>query len=648
LAILAVQLLGPPLGHLLFPVRTGEFWPSALPYVKPEPAEEGRFLIALLGAVLVPALVLARGDRHPRLDVPRGLVIFQQLVFVGVLGFAVFCRRGSVALDISYFDLPTVIVALVIAAGFAAILGMAGARARIAALMAERSSPVRWGAAGVAAVATVIWLLPTIQLDTTIFHATPATAFDLRFTFDEALSVLNGHSPLVDYAAQYGSLWPYFSAIPLDFGNGSLGAYTASMAFATALAMLAVYGVIRRVVGSPIAALGLFLPFMATSFFIARGTPIKRYSFADYLGVFPLRYAGPFFVLFFLTRHLDGERPRRAVWVFVVAGLAVLNNGDFGIPALGATAIAVVAAAPEPRTWSWLGARTGEGVLGAFGLVSILTLTRTGELPDVSLLFRYARLFALAGYDLLPMPWFGFWVAIYLTFCAVLVVAALMVARRSRRRVEIGALTWVGIFGLGIGAYYVGRSHSEVLIALFSAWALAIVLLVATTVRDLVRRGRRPSPAQLALFAGFGLLVCSLAQFPAPWLSIQRLQKKSPETFRYPADVAFIAAHTKPGEPVVLLTNLGQRISREAGVDDLTPYSAVASMPTRVQLRETIEALGEAGGTKVFLRQTEETWPELIPALKRDGFRQVVATEPAPAPEVIPVDRVVFLSDARP
>ena len=77
------------------------------------------------------------------------------------------------------------------------------------------------------------------------------------------------------------------------------------------------------------------------------------------------------------------------------------------------------------------------------------------------------------------MPWFGFWVAVYLTFAAALVVAALLITRSDARRIEIGVLAWIGIFGLGAGAYYTGRSNSEVLIALFSAWGLAVVLLLA-------------------------------------------------------------------------------------------------------------------------------------------------------------------------
>ena len=69
-------------------------------------------------------------------------------------------------------------------------------------------------------------------------------------------------------------------------------------------------------------------------------------------------------------------------------------------------------------------------------------------------------------------------------------------------------------------------------------------------------------------------------------------------------------------------------------------------MPTKIQLTETLDQLREAGGTKVFLREAPETWPEMLPAIEAAGYRQVKATEP-PAPEgQVPPDRIILLSDA--
>jgi hypothetical protein len=628
--VAAMLLVGAPLGRTIFPVRTLEFWPSTLPYVHPKPAEQARYLIALGGALLVPIAVFASGRwRLPRLPFARLGALAMQLAFVAALACGILTREtegtmlGGVKFGLGYFTGPTIAVALLIGLAFTVCLSSPQARSRIRDLLFCESRLVRWGAVAVAALATLIWLLPAIQLDGTVADASVARV-NLAFTFDEGLAVLNGHSPLVDYVAQYGSLWPYPVAIPLHFTNGSLGSYTASMAAITGVSMLAVYGLLQRVTRSAVAALALFLPFLATSFFIVEGNPITRFSFADYFGVFPMRYAGPYLVAFLIARHLSGARPRLAIWIFLGAGLTLLNNADFGVPALGAAVVALVAAAPGPRTRRWsleLLFEAIAGLVAAYVLVSILTLARAGELPDLALLFRYAHLFALAGYLMLPTPWFGFWVVIYLTFAAALAVAAIMIVRRSAERTTIGMLAWIGIFGLGIGSYYDGRSHPQVLVAMFSAWSLAVVLLVVVAVRSAAGSGRRVGPAQVALLVGFGLAVCSLAQFPTPWGSIQRLRSPAAtELFQPRAEARFVAAHTRPGEPVAMLPSLGQRISREADVDDTTPYTGSASMPTKQQFREMLSRLREAGGSTVIVSEPEAL-PEMIPALEREEFR---------------------------
>ena len=648
LAIGLMVLVGHPLGGVIFPKGSlSEFWPSARKYAQPKPDEQARYLLALFGAILVPAALLWGGQRGWPRRTARALPVLArstELAFVIVLALGILCRRDVVALGISYFSVPTLIAAGVMTGGLAFGINSPAIRVRGARLLRERSPVIRRVALGIAALAVVIWLLPAIETDSTVAGSNTGTWFDLQFTFDEGLSVLNGHTPLVNYVAQYGSLWPYVAAIPLHFINGSLAVYTISMTTVSALSMLAVYGALRRVTGSAPAALALFLAFVATSCFIARGSPIVRYSFADYFGAFPMRYAGPYFTCYLLARHLSGERPRRTVWVFIVAGLSVLNNGEFGVPCLGATALALAVCAPRPwaRTRVALGVVEAiGGLVGSYALVAVLTIARTGELPKLGLVFQYAHLFAISGYQMVHMPWFGTWIVLYLTYAAALVVGVSLM-RRTTDRVSAGMLIWIGIFGLGGGAYYAGRSLSEVLIELFSGWALAIALLLAVTIRHLVRSGTRPGIAQGALFFGFGLCVCSLAQFPAPWRSLHRLTTRTSfQLFQPTAEVDFVRANVRRGQAVALLTYLGQRTSRETHVDDVTPFSGLLSMPTKPQLTQTISQLRSAGGDQIVLYVGTDYWPEMLPAIEHDGFRVVAVSARPTTP-----DRYLLLTDA--
>src|SRR6185503_6062185 len=94
-----------------------------------------------------------------------------------------------------------------------------------------------------------------------------------------------------------------------------------------------------------------YLPFMATSMFRLDGDPVNHSTVATYHGTFPLRYAGPFFLALLTARQLErGLRPGRAYLLFLVGGLTILNNVEFGVAGLGATVAAFAwSSAGRPR-----------------------------------------------------------------------------------------------------------------------------------------------------------------------------------------------------------------------------------------------------------------------------------------------------------
>ena len=142
-------------------------------------------------------------------------------------------------------------------------------------------------------LAIAIWLLHAVENEGTIGVAHAEVRFNLYFTFDETYAVLDGRSPLVDFAAQYGSLWPYAFAGVMSLVGTTLGVWIALALATTAAGMLAIYALLRRVTRSAIVALALFLPILASSFVILNGTRQNRWTFANYFGTFPMRYAGP-------------------------------------------------------------------------------------------------------------------------------------------------------------------------------------------------------------------------------------------------------------------------------------------------------------------------------------------------------------------
>ncbi|HMJ02952.1 MAG TPA: hypothetical protein VK506_08415, partial [Conexibacter sp.] len=357
------------------------------------------------------------------------------------------------------------------------------------------------------------------------------------------------------------------------------------------------------------------------------GPTQDRYAPSNLFTIFPMRYGGPYLLAWLTARHVDGARPHAVPLLFCAAGIVALNNPEFGIAAVGATLAALLwtQAPPTRRSIGRLAGGAAVGLLGALALLSALTLVRAGSLPHLGLLLEFARIDGTEGWTLLPLPTVGFHLVVFATFVAALVVATVRAVTRAQDVLLTAMLAWSGVFGLGAGSYFVGRSHPEVLIDLFSSWALALVLLLVVVVRAvLARPSRRPTIAEVAVLFGFGLLVCSIAQFPTPWSQVERLQDRGTERasiyLRFPEADRFVDEGTTPGEHVLILLPISHRVAHEAGVTNVLPWVSIESMPLVSQFDDALSALSEAGGHKVFM-WTGNTWPEVTEALRVRGFR---------------------------
>ncbi|HEX5147406.1 MAG TPA: hypothetical protein VFV85_10300 [Conexibacter sp.] len=523
----------------------------------------------------------------------------------------------------SYFTLATLAFAVVFAAAVALVLHRRALAARIAALAHETRSR-RIGATVAAALFVLLWLSSAYNTDGTVNLASSALWSHFGFWTDEAFAILGGHAPLVDFQVQYGQLWAYLAAGGLELLGASLGVYAAIMVAGTTLAMTAVFDVVRRVAGSSLLALALFAPFVATSFFLKVGPLANRYSPAGLFDLFPMRYGGPLLLLWAVVRRTERDDARAPILLFAAAGLVAINNVEFGIPALGATVAALLWTMPQrpPAAFARLAAHALAGLALAVLAVCALTLAVAASLPDFGMLATFPRIFGIDGFGMLPMPPLGTHLVVYVTFAAALVLATVRAVAGERDRLLTAALAWAGVFGLGAGAYFAGRSHPHVLIDLFCAWMLALTLLVVATVRAIAARpSHRPTAAELLVLFGLGLAVCSLPQTPTPWSQIERLKHTQPHDVRVSTAFAeAVRALTHRGEPVALLLTLGQRIAYEDHVVDVNPYANAGSMLTRAQWADAIAALRRAHGTKVIASR-DQLYPDQLAWLARAGYR---------------------------
>ncbi|HEU4702630.1 MAG TPA: hypothetical protein VFS37_09125 [Conexibacter sp.] len=621
-ALAAIVLLGPPLGHLLQRPSGDALWPPGWWEARgqPEPVEHGRFLLAVLAPLLLIAAI-AVGARRPLQMRPRAIraaAYAGQLCLLAFVAFALLVQQNVIEVEQGLspaFSAGMFAAAAAVAAG-AVLLPRSGAvRSWIARVARERMS-TRIACAAIAAGFAAAWLLETIQTDRLGEERGLMT-----WTLNDVFAVLNGLDPLVDYHLIYAKLLPYPTALVLlAFGTTGF-VYTLFMAVLSLLALLAVYGILRRLTPSALFALGLFVPFVALSGY--RHTMIMA-------AMWPMRYGGAYLMAWLTARHVDGRRPRHAWPLFLVAGLLLVNELEFGIAALLASAAALLCARPprDRREALRLAAQAGAGLLVALAAVCALTLARAGALPKPSLLLEWPRVFAELGWFSYPMPAAGVHLAIYATLAGALVAAVVRVLQRADDVLLTSMLAWAGVFGLVAAGYYAGRSDEVKLASMFSTWAFALVLLTILCLRGLASRGwRAPTVPELLVLLGFGLAVAQVSQLISPIQEIDRLTGPAPPLQYRPAAKRFIAQHTTPGQKVAITIPEGHRLAYEVGVENVAPYPNQNAVVTRRQMQRLIDVLARERVQEVFLPVPGagllieiDTAPEQLDLLLSSGY----------------------------
>ncbi len=643
--VAAVALVGTmlvvakPLSDLLLPTGGFRFLPTIVErhLIYPKPAVEMRYLLAVAFALGL-GLVFARVHLSRTLSLERTVRITVFLASVGgliaIVGLAAWgwwaqFRYTAGELPTAHFGNGDLLVAFVVAGTLALLARVRPRWFDVRPLTQPR--PQSWIWFAVAALLTACWLLPAVFRNQNLGAASLSVTYHLRFTFDDFAAVVNGRTPLVNYAEQYASLLPFLVWPVLHFGGTQVGTFTVTMCFLTFLSLLAVERVFVLVTHSERLALVLYVPFLATSLFFIVRIGSELFGWGSYYAVFPMRYVGPYVLLWLCARHLRGMRPRSVIVVFAFAGLVALNNIEFGAPAcLAAVATVAVGAEPMPGRSKRLVKDLAIGFACALAAVATLTLLRAGELPNLGLLTLYARIFGEGGFGLLPTPIPGLYLVVYMTFAAAVLVAAIRYRDGAVNRVYTAALVYSGIFGLGAGDYYMGRTQPGGLVVLFSIWSLCVALLALLSLRALASWRGRPRAAWLVLVGGalvsLGLVSTTIAQFPAPWTQLRRIAASSPPAPPYDlsAAIAFLRRTAKPGEPIVLLAPLGHVIALDSHVENVSPYSNQEDILTYQQINEELAALHHAGGTRFYV---EEVFPEIPRTLADDGFTPT--TDPA-------------------
>ncbi len=640
--VAAVGWLAPAIAPWVTPDATWRALPTVrkLGFIRPEPVDQVRYLFGLAAPLMVVALAYLGWRQVAGLRVRARLTAAVVAVQVAGLAFLTVCwvlqRR-----HLHWFSGWDLLAGVAVAG---ALLVVANRTGFFTVTPARQPRAVPWIALVAVIIVSGLWLLPAVVHDSNLADAHGAVRFHLQFSYDEFLSVVNGRTPLVDFAPLYSRLLPFAVGPIMGVFGATVGTFTWTMWVLSLVAVVAVYLTFRTVTGSPLTAALLYLPFLAMTLFPLLRAGDEWIFLANLHGLVPLRVVGPLVLAWLCAVQLKRAPRGGSLALFVLAGLAAVNNPEFGLSGLAAVLVGLWCGSdrcvPGLRLAGMYLAQAVAGLLIAITLVSLLTLARSSSLPAWDYLNHFQRVFAVEGFGMIPMPLVGPHLAIYLTFVAALVgaVSTVMKGCPPEKRILTGMLAYSGVLGLGSLSYWVGRSHPVGLFALFPTWSFCAALLAWWVLSAVPRR----SPLReanvwvsalpsLAVLTVFGLMASAITNFPAPATQIRRVggtaesdARAQPfahldpgSSFDRSAAVRFVADHTRPGERVGILASIGHGIAERSGVSNMSPYSHQDSIGFEEQIAFVLGDIEESGGRKIFLGPA---YPEIGAYLERRGY----------------------------
>lgn len=619
LALLGGLLLAPSLGDLLFPPTPFALFPSLQnPYFNhPEPTEFTRYLFAAAAPAAAAAAVVLAGRRQLPARTLRAGAVFSGAMPVVVAVALIFAWFRRETIDhffnqrYEYFSAPQALLAVLLAALIAIAAAHSWPR-RLAGRSSFEHKAVKLIPLG-ALLVVVLFLLPVVQTERSFPGDSLFVSAHLTNTVADVEAVANGATPGVDVSAQYANLLPYLLRPLFEATGFEPASMVGFLTVLTGLVLIGFYRVILQITESELAGLFLFIPMVALSLVPAGGEGALVISDANTFQVLPIRYIGPALVAWLLVRHLRGLRPDVGrLGIFFVAGLAAINTPDFGSAAFIASVLALAllgAAEPAPLRRVLRVCRDALiGLVGAVTLFSVITLARSGSLPDPSILLYYPELFGSKGFGLVPMDTVGFYWFLYVTFAGALVLAAVRAVSGEPDRVVTGMLAFFSVLGLAAGVYYVGRTGVFTLLGLFPVWGMTLAMLSWLVIRRIAERP--PALASLRevgvlgwmVLFGLGLAITATSWAQAPWRQVDRLTTEvdRPTGFEIGTTVAFVRDHTEPGEQTALMCRSSYLVAERAGVRNVSPIADPQHIAEDAQVGEIVDALRRAGGDKLF------------------------------------------------
>lgn len=446
---------------------------------------------------------------------------------------------------------------------------------------------------------------------------------NILYTMDEFAAVINGLTPGVDFISQYSNYLPIiFSPLLRAIGLKTVS-FTLLMAALNMFSLYCFYLILRSVAQRQATAFLLFLPVLGAYIYPIFEYPDGyRYFVGSYYGAFPLRLIMISWLAVGVLNFCKKQTIVSTLIAFTLSIVTAFNNLDFGIPALGAFL----------ATWGCLQMHNWKnkdfvlrkviltGILGL--LIGICTylipvlLSSHGKFPNFENLTVFQRIFAKEGFYMLPLQsWYGLHTLIYITYMGSIILGlyGLLFNKKNSNdnsfqsiALTTPLLLFFGVLGLGIGMYYIGRTHWHTLVVMFPLWALTLgILFVHLHNSRYIRKLENTSDinsltvVKISIISILIIFSFGLKYLPNVRTQITRLIYLEPRIVQNDKTLETLRSQLPAGTVTALFFDESHRLANDLEVTNIFPFGNPTIVLVK-QLKFALDKIDEKNVKRIF------------------------------------------------
>ena len=439
------------------------------------------------------------------------------------------------------------------------------------------------------------------------FPNTPDNRYDFNAVYYSVVQVYNGLPLLVNGFTNTYGLYPHFVVPFLKISGLSVLSFSALMAFLSSLCFVLLFMFLKKKLESKALLLFGFTTLLFNTFIY----PHISTAFDPYFAMCPIRWLFPSLLLFLSDYYLKNRTRKTYFLFYALFALGILWNPDFGM----VTYLSLLAFycyleldGQDPRAVARkVFSHTVNALLvlaSVFAVYSLAIGAAYGSFPYLPGMFSTMKAASVLGSGMLPMPGtYHPWMFISLLYAIGLLYSLRHILDRkiSQRSASVFLLT---VLGIGLFAYYQGRSHNWNLFP-SSFPAFLLLAIFADDLRKTVKTGKvLILPFALAVFfLSFSFFQTIYDYKRTAELVFETNDKEADKAERAEilANAAFIKNLTAEKEKVLIFT----RISYQALYYSLSKTAAAVN-PGLIDLffktdySRILSFMAENGKTKIF------------------------------------------------